>query len=90
MKVTAHGHVHRSEAEWRAVLQAYARSGLAPAAFCAREGIVLSSFQKWVQRLESKRPERATFVELVPAAAAEPGWAVELELPTGIVVRVRG
>ena len=87
MKVTAHGHVHRSEAEWRAVWAQYEQSGLEPAAFCAREGIVLSSFQKWAQRLGA---ERAAFVELAPPPAPAAAWSVELELPSGVVVRVRG
>ena len=28
MRVTAHGHVYRSGAEWRAVLEQYTRGGL--------------------------------------------------------------
>lgn len=90
MKVTAHGHVHRSAAEWRAVFQQYEGSGLAPAAFCAREGIVLSSFQKWAQRLGRERAERAAFVELVPPTVPAAEWSLELELPSGVVLRVRG
>jgi hypothetical protein len=42
------------ERVWRQRLQRQAQSGLAIAAFCAREGISVSSFQSWKRRLRAR------------------------------------
>ena len=80
----------RSPAEWRKILSRFERSRLSIEAFCQRESLSKSSFVRWRSKLTSD-PE--PFVELtVPTepASDSSAWAVELELPGQIVLRVRG
>lgn len=37
----------RSRAQWRAVFERFDASGLGVVAFCAREGLSVSSFRRW-------------------------------------------
>jgi transposase-like protein len=84
--------VRRGEKEWAQIVQRLDSSGLAGKAFCQREGVALSSLQRWRRRLASRGA--ASFVELVPPAAAAPalssGWSLELTLPNGASVRFQG
>lgn len=81
----------RTAAQWRGILRRFEASGLGAREFCRREGLSLSSLQRW----RSKGPvkaRRARFVELTPAAPStegSSGWAVEIELPNGVAVRVK-
>lgn len=90
MRKTTHGRVYRSAAEWRTIFERFGRSGLEPEAFCQREGIVLSSFRKWSRQVQLEGGEGTGFVELVPGPAQAARWEVELALPNGAVLRVRG
>ena len=92
--------VRRSERDWAAIIRRYEASGLGSRAFCRREGLAASSFQRWRQRLRGRRTarRRAHFVELVPpqtlpsavTRTSSSGWSLELEFPGGVVVRWRG
>lgn len=79
----------RTEEQQREVVRQFEASGLGTREFCRREGLVLSSLQRWRAR---GRARAARFVELAPASAvaAPTGWSFELELPDGIRVRLRG
>ncbi len=84
----------RSEQEWRAVMAQFARSGLGSEAFCAREGIALSTFWNWRSRLQRGGRAKAAapvspFVELVSGAASH-AFDIELDLGRGVVLRMRG
>lgn len=87
-------HSRRTASEWRSILADFRRSGLSIEAFCDRESLSKSSFRRWRERLAEAAPTAspASFVELAaPSPSADPGsWTVELELPSGIVLRVRG
>ena len=83
----------RSESEWAEILRRFESSGLTVRAFCRRHGLSLSSFQRWRSRLGSASP--AEFVELVPTTAATPAvptsaWWLEIALPNGVQLRLRG
>ena len=82
----------RGEKEWSKIVRRFESSGLAGAVFCQREGLALSSLQRWRQRLSSRGS--APFVELVPSPAATPplssGWSFELTLPNGASIRFQG
>ena len=85
--------VRRSEAEWRGLFARYEQSGQTREQFCADQGVVLSSFTRWRQKLRAAScnppaaaPE-AVFVELTSEAA--PHWDVELQLGAGVVLRLR-
>jgi hypothetical protein len=79
----------RSAVWWRTAIERQAASGLSRKAFCEREGIGRSSFEKWRGRLASESSAPA-FVEVRPAVSPAAGWDVELALPGGIVLRLRG
>ena len=85
--------VRRSEAEWRELFARYEQSDQTREQFCADQGVVLSSFTRWRQKLrQSVRSQpalarEAVFVEL--ASAAESRWDVELQLGAGVVLRLR-
>ena len=91
MHVSTNGKVHRSAAEWRAILERYEQSGLGAAAFCTQEGIALNSFKKRSAQRQQATRAAAAFVELPPPPApVAAGWEVELTLPNGVRVAVRG
>ena len=82
----------RTEVQWRGILRRFELSGLAAREFCRREGLSLSSLQRWRARDQPVARE-ARFVELTPSVPARPlaeGWALEMELPNGMSVRVKG
>lgn len=84
----------RTEAEWAEILRRFKASGLGRREFCRREGLALSSFQRWCHRAD--RPsDRSAFVELVPSSTPAPAvrksdWELELSLPNGVCLRLRG
>ena len=84
--------VRRVEKEWAKIVHRFESSGLAGTAFCQREGLALSSLQRWRQRLGSRGA--ASFVELVPPAVSAPpsssGWSFEFTLPNGASLRFQG
>lgn len=81
--------VRRDEKQWIEILRRFEASGLGVTAFCKREGLALSSWQRWRRRLGSKAS--AQFVDLVPTTPAPSSeWAVELTFPNGVSIRLRG
>lgn len=86
------GRVRRSESEWRQLIAELERSGQSQAVFCRSRGVALGSLGNWRRRLRAAMPNGADFVELMPAIdkGPGPGWEVELELGTGMVLRLRG
>jgi hypothetical protein len=63
-------------------------SGLSRKVFCEREGIPRSSFETWRRRLASGA-KGTPFVDVTRAAGPD-RWEVELALPGGVVLRLRG
>jgi hypothetical protein len=81
--------VRRSEAQWSEILGRFGSSGLTARRFCDREGVPLSSLQRWQRRLRSV--PAAKFVELAPAAARSAAtWSFEVSLPDGTTLRLQG
>ena len=84
--------VRRGEKEWAKMIRRFESSGLARTVFAEREGLALSSLQRWRQRLPSRGA--ASFVELVPPAVSAPpsssGWSFEFTLPNGASLRFQG
>lgn len=94
--VTQH-RVHRGEDEWRAIISRFELSGQTRRQFCAEHRVGLSTFTRWRNRLRGIEPSvspckgKAMFIELttpVPEAPA-PAWDVELELGSGVTLRLR-
>ena len=90
MRVSTNGRVRRSAAEWRTLCERFTQSGLDVAEFCAREAIAESRFKQWYQRSQGAAQSKGQFIELRPAAPAGGQWEVELELPNGAHLRLRG
>jgi hypothetical protein len=82
--------VYRSVADWRILSARYERSGLTQAAFCTREGVALHTFKKHYRSQKAAVPPSEPFVEVVPRSSAPPGWEVELALPNGARLVLRG
>ena len=90
MQVTANGQVQRSAAQWSEIITRYRQSGLGSRQFCETEGLTLRTFEKWYRRQRSLERGKGQFVEVKsPSGAASP-WAVEVELPHGVRLGVRG
>ena len=82
--------VRRSEQQWIEILRRFESSGLGSRQFCHRDGLPLSSLQRWKRRLGSVPP--AKFVEIVPPASegvAVTSWSLEVSLPGGATLRFR-
>ena len=90
MRVTSNGKVRRSEAEWRAICERFVQSRLGPKEFCQREAIALGTFKKWYPRYTESSLQPGAFVEVISQPVRSEGWAVEVELPSGVRVRCRG
>ena len=90
MRGIANGHRRHSAAEWRGIIERYRQSGLGINEFCAQEGLRVGTFEQWYRRTRGAEPRRGQFVEVKPFAALGGPWAVEVELPSGVRLRVRG
>jgi hypothetical protein len=81
--------VRRNEQQWTEILRRLQTSGLGSREFCHRDGVPLSSLQRWQRRLGSV--PAAKFVELVssaaPTSAAAPTWSLEVSFPNGASLR---
>jgi transposase-like protein len=82
----------RGEKTWAKIVREFQSSGLSQQAFCRREGVALSSLQRWRQRIGSS--SGAGFVELVPTESvprpSTSSWSLELTLPNGASIRFQG
>jgi putative transposase len=93
--------VQRDAQTWWAIVQRQRESGLSQVAFCAAEGLSVSSLQHWKRKFVragrcSETPPAVAgplFAELaVPEAGVEPkppAWQIELELGGGLVLRIQ-
>lgn len=85
--------MRRTAADWQAIVARFRHSGLTQRAFCRRDGIGLTSLQRWCQQYP---PARDAFLDLLPAASdpaaasAAVDWSIELVLPHGVILRLRG
>ena len=82
--------VRRTKKEWTKILRRFDSTGLSPREYCRREGLPLSSFQRWRNRLGSDAT--AEFVEFTPPAkeSTTSGWELEVSLPNGARLQFRG
>jgi hypothetical protein len=88
----------RTQAQWKALLEEFNRSGLTKAAFSKKHRIATSSLYRW-QQVFAEPTGAADFIDVTqplsdaPAPSPKPAhvndWHVELELGGGIVLRLR-
>lgn len=82
---------HRTQAQWSDVVRRLASSDASLREFCRQEGVSPSSVQRWRARLGEV--SSGEFVELSPPTAARvppSGWMIEVTLPNGASLRLRG
>jgi hypothetical protein len=79
--------VRRSEEEWRAIVERFEASGVSRTEFCEREGLCLGSFSRWHQKLRDPKRGRK-FIDLWGSVAPR-SWRMELDLGSGVVLRIR-
>lgn len=92
MQLSHNGYVQRTAAQWSEIIGRYRQSGMGSRDFCAAEGLVPRTFEKWERRLRRKEGTKGQFVEIsAPSVTSNPSqWAVEVEFPNGVRLRVRG
>jgi hypothetical protein len=90
MQLSSNGYVQRSTAQWGEIIGRYRQSGLGRRDFCAAEGLVLRTFEKWERRLRRKDGTKGQFVAVSTPEGVRGPWAVEVEFPNGVQLRVRG
>ncbi len=88
--MTAKTRVRRTREEWHRLVERYKAGGLSPREFCRREGLNDNTFRLWRSRVRSTSTATGPFVEVVPVASPESPWSIELELPSGTKLRLRG
>ena len=96
--LTRRARIRRSEHEWRELFSRFEHGGQTREQFCAHEGLAVSTFSRWRQRMralghaDAKLSSEAVFVEFsgadAPHAVASP-WDVELQLGAGVFLRLR-
>lgn len=90
MQLSSNGYVQRNAAQWSEIIARYRQSGMGSQDFCAAEGLVPRTFEKWERRLRRKDSQKGQFIE-VPAPQVPPSpWAVEVAFPNGVRLRIRG
>jgi hypothetical protein len=90
MQVNANGHVQRSAVEWSGIIARYRQSGMGMREFCVQEGLTLRTFEEWYRRQRRSETTKGKFVEVKAPVGTVGPWAVEVELPNGVRLRVRG
>jgi hypothetical protein len=90
MQLSSNGYVQRSAAQWGEIMARYRQSGMESRDFCAAEGLAPRTFEKWERRLRRKEGTKGQFVELPSPSRMSGPWAVEVEFPNGVRLRVRG
>jgi hypothetical protein len=90
MQLNSNGYGQRSATQWSEIIGRYRQSGLGSRDFCVAEGLVLRTFEKWERRLRHKEGKRGQFVEVSSPLGVSGPWAVEVEFPNGVRLRVRG
>ena len=95
----ADGKVRRSREEWEQIFERFRSSGQSGAAFCRKNKLAKSSFEKWrkkIGRRSAVKRAPPSFMEWPATAAAVPTLMssgrlapgeFELSLPGGIVLR---
>jgi len=90
MRESTQKRVRRSLAEWRTICEQFARSGLGVEEFCLREQLTVSNVKKWYRRCRREDQQGSQFIEVVPPAMGTGRWGVEVSLPNGARLHLRG
>lgn len=81
---------YHNKQTWQQLIDEWLGSGLGQREFCNQHGVGYSTFCKWKKRILSENhspvPE---LIEITPPSEPLRHWDVELELGTGVILRVR-
>jgi hypothetical protein len=88
--MNSNGHMQRSAAQGSEIIARYRQSGRGSRQFCEEEGLTLRTFEKGDRRMRRSEPSKGKFVEVKAPLGTGGPWAVEVECPTGVRLRVRG
>jgi len=96
MPSSRHKRTRRTKTQWFQILERFDLSNEDPRQFCRREGLALSSFQRWRRQLGSVAP--TGFVQLVPTSSPstanltvpQANWSLDVSLPSGVCLRFQG
>ncbi len=83
----------RTQAEWRALFEAQASSGVKAAAFCRERGVDPKYFSLRRRQLlgtPARVRVRTAHPAFVPVALSEASEMIELRFPTGVQLRMPG
>ncbi|WP_252178431.1 transposase [Endozoicomonas sp. 4G] len=87
--------------QWQQIIDQQMASGLSQKAFCQTQNISLATFTNWKSRLKSDagidsanviQTSEREWIELpneLNEPPASPDWHIELELPGGVILRMR-
>jgi DNA-binding transcriptional regulator YiaG len=75
------------EARRKAILAAYDGSGLTQRVFADREGVSYHTLVTWLVRRRREQPEATAPVRFAEVRLPRPGPGLEVQLPSGIVIR---
>ena len=67
------------------LVEVYQQSGLSQRAFCQEQGLKLSQFPYWIQKVRKEKQASSGFVQLSPP---EPAAQMEVIYPNGVKVRL--
>ena len=76
------------QSQWSARLLAHAESGLPIRSWCTLNGVTEASFHYWRKRL-SPAPATSTKLIALPLLGGHGEQVLEVETPTGYVIRLR-
>ncbi len=81
--------ITRTRSQWQTLVDEYAISELTVGQFCQHQGLTPSAFYLWRKRLSNDEPSARVFASIEPPLAIAESWDVELELGSGMVLRLR-
>lgn len=85
-------YTRRTPEQWKSLVSEQQKSELSAPQFCKQFNIAYASFSKWKSRIVTdkiNKPEALpAFIEVESEASMQKNWAVELDLGTGMVLRI--
>ena len=90
MQLNSNGYVQRHATQWSEIIARDRHRGLGSPDFRAAEGLGPRTLEKWERRVRRKDGQKGEVVEVPTPPAVSGPWAVEVEFPNGVRLRVRG
>jgi transposase-like protein len=90
-----------SPEQWQQIIDQQLESGLNQKDFCQSRHISLATFSNWKRKLKNDSPTQlgepastnnqdwVAFPTVLPETSSSPAWNMELELPGGVILRMR-